>query len=198
VPSSSYPSLRPTCLSCSLASFYVAYHGECLQQWHPLMRARSAHWPLGVISLSMSTSAGRWVSSSPQASNLGSPTAHLNGHTVFPSLYNGHGHCLSLPYSTSPESPWHHVRNGNYELAEKMVNRLASSSERHLAKKKVSLMAHTNELECAIEENTSYFQCFKGIDLRRTEIACMVFAAQPFCGSAMVSTLVHNALGDIN
>jgi SP family general alpha glucoside:H+ symporter-like MFS transporter len=95
----------------------------------------------------------------------------------------------------APESPWHHVRNGNYELAEKMVNRLASPSERHLAKQKVSLMAHTNELERAIEEDTSYFQCFKGIDLRRTEIACMVFAAQPFCGSAMVSAMGQNAQG---
>jgi SP family general alpha glucoside:H+ symporter-like MFS transporter len=88
----------------------------------------------------------------------------------------------------APESPWHYVRVGDYEMAEKMVVRLASPSQRHLAKQKVSMMAHTDELEHALEANTSYFQCFKGIDLRRTEIACMVFAAQPFCGSSMAGT----------
>jgi SP family general alpha glucoside:H+ symporter-like MFS transporter len=88
----------------------------------------------------------------------------------------------------APESPWHYVRMGNYDMAEKMVKRLASPSQQHLAKQKVAMMAHTNELERALEANTSYFQCFKGIDLRRTEIACMVFAAQPFCGSVMAGT----------
>lgn len=58
----------------------------------------------------------------------------------------------------APESPWHYVRNGNYETAEKMINRLASPGQQHLAKQKVALMAHTNELEYALEANTSYFQ----------------------------------------
>jgi SP family general alpha glucoside:H+ symporter-like MFS transporter len=50
------------------------------------------------------------------------------------------------------------------------------------------MMVHTNELEKSLEENTSYLQCFKGIDRRRTEIACMAFAAQPICGSVMGGT----------
>lgn len=85
----------------------------------------------------------------------------------------------------APESPWHYVRCGKLDLAEKMVNRLSSPSQKHLARQKVAMMVHTNELEKSFEENTSYLQCFKGIDRRRTEIACMAFAAQPFCGSAM-------------
>jgi SP family general alpha glucoside:H+ symporter-like MFS transporter len=88
----------------------------------------------------------------------------------------------------APESPWHYVRKGNPAMAEKMLRRLASPTQNHLAKQKLSMMAHTNELERSLEDNTSYFQCFKGIDRRRTEIACMVFAAQPFCGSAMGGT----------
>jgi SP family general alpha glucoside:H+ symporter-like MFS transporter len=88
----------------------------------------------------------------------------------------------------APESPWHYVRMRNYDMAEKMVLRLASSSQKHLAKQKVAMMVHTDELERSIESNTSYLQCFKGIDLRRTEIACMVFTAQPFCGSVMAGT----------
>jgi SP family general alpha glucoside:H+ symporter-like MFS transporter len=88
----------------------------------------------------------------------------------------------------APESPWHYVRNDNHEMAEKMVKRLVSPSQQHLAKQQVAMMAHTNEIEYKLEANTSYLQCFKGIDLRRTEIACMVFAAQPFCGSVMAGT----------
>ncbi|KAH8722900.1 general substrate transporter [Phaeosphaeriaceae sp. PMI808] len=88
----------------------------------------------------------------------------------------------------APESPWHYVREGNREMAEKMVTRLTSPSQKHLTSQKVSMMIHTNELEKSLDENTSYLQCFKGIDLRRTEIACMAFAAQPFCGSVMAGT----------
>ncbi|PVI04244.1 sugar transporter [Periconia macrospinosa] len=88
----------------------------------------------------------------------------------------------------APESPWHFVRLGNLGMAEKMVARLGSPSQRHLAKQKVAMMVHTNELEKSLNDDTSYLQCFKGIDLRRTEIACMAFAAQPFCGSSMAGT----------
>jgi SP family general alpha glucoside:H+ symporter-like MFS transporter len=88
----------------------------------------------------------------------------------------------------APESPWYFVRVGNLDMAEEMVTRLGAPSQRHLAKQKVAMMVHTNELEKSFDENTSYLQCFKGIDLRRTEIACMVFAAQPFCGSSMAGT----------
>jgi SP family general alpha glucoside:H+ symporter-like MFS transporter len=88
----------------------------------------------------------------------------------------------------APESPWYFVRTGNLDMAEKMVVRLGTPAQQNLAKQKVAMMVHTNELEKSYDENTSYLQCFKGIDLRRTEIACMAFAAQPFCGSAMAGT----------
>ncbi|KAL1592463.1 hypothetical protein SLS59_009696 [Nothophoma quercina] len=88
----------------------------------------------------------------------------------------------------APESPWHYVRTGDLDMAERMITRLSSPSQRHLVKQKVAMMVHTNELERSMSEDTSYLQCFKGIDLRRTEIACMAFAAQPFCGSAMGGT----------
>jgi len=88
----------------------------------------------------------------------------------------------------APESPWYYVRSGNYDMAEKTVARLASISQKHFAKQTVAMMIHTNEIEKEIDANTSYLQCFKGTDLRRTEVACMAFAAQPFCGSSMAGT----------
>ncbi|KAK7409225.1 hypothetical protein QQX98_008601 [Neonectria punicea] len=56
------------------------------------------------------------------------------------------------------------------------------------SKQTVAMMIHTNEIETSIDRGTSYLGCFRGVDLRRTEIACLAFAAQPFCGSAMGGT----------
>ena len=88
----------------------------------------------------------------------------------------------------APESPWYYIRVGRYDEAEKSVMRLGSVSQRAHAKLTVAMMTHTNELEKDMHQGTSYLDCFKGVDLRRTEIACMAFAAQPFCGSAMGGT----------
>ncbi|RSL58606.1 hypothetical protein CEP54_007666 [Fusarium duplospermum] len=88
----------------------------------------------------------------------------------------------------APESPWYFIRTGNYDDAEKSVTRLGSTYKGVNAKQTVAMMIHTNEIEKSIDQGTSYIDCFRGVDLRRTEIACMAFAAQPFCGSAMGGT----------
>jgi SP family general alpha glucoside:H+ symporter-like MFS transporter len=36
-------------------------------------------------------------------------------------------------------------------------------------------MKKTNEVEENLSASKSYFDCFKGVNLRRTEIACMVW-----------------------
>lgn len=87
----------------------------------------------------------------------------------------------------APESPWHYVRAEQYVEAERSVMRLSSVTKDE-ARKTVAMMVHTNELEKSIADGTSYLDCFRGIDLRRTEIVCLAFMAQPFCGSAMGGT----------
>ncbi|KAF3057548.1 Maltose permease MAL31 [Trichoderma lentiforme] len=86
----------------------------------------------------------------------------------------------------APESPWFYVRQGLLSDAEKTIIRLGA--DRDMAKQTLAMMIHTNELEESIDKGTSYLDCFRGIDRYRTEIACMAFAAQPFCGSAMGGT----------
>lgn len=46
------------------------------------------------------------------------------------------------------------------------------------------MMRHTNELENEMTAGASYLDCFKGTDLRRTEIVCMVWAIQNFSGNS--------------
>jgi MFS transporter, SP family, general alpha glucoside:H+ symporter len=44
------------------------------------------------------------------------------------------------------------------------------------------MMVHTNEHEKYVSEGVSYWDCFTGVDLRRTEIICCVWMIQVFCG----------------
>lgn len=55
----------------------------------------------------------------------------------------------------------------------------------------VQMIKATNELEAAISADTSYIACFKGIDARRTEIACVAWVAQAFCGAALMGYSVQ-------
>ena len=45
-----------------------------------------------------------------------------------------------------------------------------------------SMMRLTNEHEKAISEGTAYWDLFRGIDLRRTEVASIAWACQNLCG----------------
>ncbi|KAJ5951053.1 Major facilitator superfamily domain general substrate transporter, partial [Penicillium vulpinum] len=82
-----------------------------------------------------------------------------------------------------PESPWYLVRRGKYVEAEKTVKSLMSESEKPQARPLVALMIHTNDLERDVTEGTSYWDCYKGTDLRRTEIACVSFVGQITSGA---------------
>ena len=48
------------------------------------------------------------------------------------------------------------------------------------------MMIHTNELEIQQTAGTSYLDCFKGNDLRRTELTVMTWVVQQTSGSAMM------------
>lgn len=83
----------------------------------------------------------------------------------------------------APESPWYLVRMGKMEEAEKSLRRLQSPKATHInPKKTLATIVYTNNLEEQLSVGTSYWDCFKGFELRRTEIACVVFAGQILCG----------------
>ncbi|KAK5077351.1 hypothetical protein LTR64_005168 [Lithohypha guttulata] len=85
----------------------------------------------------------------------------------------------------APESPWWLVRQGRYEDAKKSLLRLTSpkTDPTFSAEETVDMMRHTNELEKDMTEGASYLDCFKGVNLRRTEIVCMLFVSQNLAGN---------------
>ncbi|KAM0712299.1 hypothetical protein Q7P37_011394 [Cladosporium fusiforme] len=94
--------------------------------------------------------------------------------------------CILLPLVYfSPESPWYLVRMNRMEDAEASLNRLKSKKATHVdVKDTLATIIYTDNLEKQLSVGTSYFDCFKGVELRRTEIACLCFAGQILCGIA--------------
>ncbi|KIX01398.1 uncharacterized protein Z518_09124 [Rhinocladiella mackenziei CBS 650.93] len=88
----------------------------------------------------------------------------------------------------APESPWNAVRRNKFEQARKSLIRLhqdTSDKEREVDAS-LAYIRYTTELEKAETANASFFECFRGTNLRRTEINCVVWAAQILCGNAIL------------
>ena len=83
----------------------------------------------------------------------------------------------------APESPWWLVRKGRAEDAKKALLGLTSRTETNWSiDDTIALMIHTNEHEKSISAGLRYWDCFRGVDLRRTEIVSCVWMIQVFCG----------------
>ncbi|KAH8712212.1 general substrate transporter [Phaeosphaeriaceae sp. PMI808] len=93
---------------------------------------------------------------------------------------------LMIGVFLAPESPWWLVRKGRLEDAKKSLLRLTSLNREtdFDADETVAMMVHTTALEEKITQGASYLDCFKGVDLRRTEIVCMAWAIQNLSGNA--------------
>jgi SP family general alpha glucoside:H+ symporter-like MFS transporter len=91
----------------------------------------------------------------------------------------------------APESPWWLVRKGRHEDAKTALRALTSSASEDELDQTVSMMRHTDEVEREIEKEistgTSYFDCFKGVNLRRTEITIITWVIQAACGASLIS-----------
>jgi SP family general alpha glucoside:H+ symporter-like MFS transporter len=69
------------------------------------------------------------------------------------------------------------------EDAKRSIRRLGGSKTEDQINGQLAMMLHTIKIEAQIEAGTSYYDCFKGVDLRRTEICCLAFAGQILSGS---------------
>ncbi|KAJ5183939.1 hypothetical protein N7492_001555 [Penicillium capsulatum] len=83
----------------------------------------------------------------------------------------------------APESPWYLVRKDRLEDAKISIRRLAGSKTEDQINGQLAMMVHTSKIEAEIEAGTTYMDCFKGVDRRRTEICCVAFVGQILSGS---------------
>lgn len=84
-----------------------------------------------------------------------------------------------------PESPWWLVRKGRMEDAEASLRRLASSKVNVTAT--LAFIVETDRLEQELEAGSTYMDCFKKVNLRRTEISIGVYCAQVLSGIYLIN-----------
>ncbi|KAI9147080.1 alpha-glucoside permease [Paramyrothecium foliicola] len=91
----------------------------------------------------------------------------------------------------APESPWWLVRKDRHEEAKHSLLRLTSKNHDPNVDldldATIAMMEHTNAMEKVLTAGSAYTDCFKGTNLRRTEISCLTWFAQIFSGVAFMS-----------
>lgn len=75
----------------------------------------------------------------------------------------------------APESPWNAVRRNKPEVARKSLSRLVQESpdKEHEVEATLAYIVYTTDLEKAETADANFIDCFRGTNLRRTEIVCL-------------------------
>ncbi|EAA36263.1 putative maltose permease [Neurospora crassa] len=84
-----------------------------------------------------------------------------------------------------PESPWWLVRKGKLDEAEMVLRRLAS--DKVDVGKTLTVIVETDRLEQELEMGSTYWDCFRGVNLRRTEISMGVYCTQVLSGIYLIN-----------
>ncbi|KAI3391812.1 hypothetical protein diail_6774 [Diaporthe ilicicola] len=84
-----------------------------------------------------------------------------------------------------PESPWWLVRQGRRAEAEHSLRRLASDKVDVAAT--LAMIEETDRLEMELEAGSTYWDCFRGVNLRRTEISCGAYCTQVLSGIYLIN-----------
>ncbi|OOQ88780.1 General alpha-glucoside permease [Penicillium brasilianum] len=95
---------------------------------------------------------------------------------------------IAIGVALAPESPWWLIRKDRPEDARHALQRLTvpGRDPNFNADETIAMIRSTNELEKRMTQGTSYRDCFRGVERRRTEIVCLTWAAQSLCGSGLM------------
>jgi SP family general alpha glucoside:H+ symporter-like MFS transporter len=87
----------------------------------------------------------------------------------------------------APESPWWLVRKGDRQGARAALLRLTSRNQAGFSvDETIAMIEHTNEMEKKAKEGVGYLDCFRGVDLRRTEIVVGIWIVQTLGGQNLM------------
>jgi len=86
----------------------------------------------------------------------------------------------------APESPWWLVRHGKKEQALRSIQRLGKESKQN-AHEKLAMIERTVEIEAQLGGAPTLLDLWKGTDLRRTTIICLMYASQNFAGNLIAN-----------
>ncbi|KHN96048.1 Sugar/inositol transporter [Metarhizium album ARSEF 1941] len=92
----------------------------------------------------------------------------------------------------APESPWWHMRKNDRPAAAAALARLASRSHAGFnPSATLALIEHTNERERRLKEGVTYADCFRGVDLRRTEVVVGIWLVQTLGGQNLMGYFAY-------
>ncbi|KAJ1326869.1 MFS transporter SP family general alpha glucoside:H+ symporter [Microdochium nivale] len=92
----------------------------------------------------------------------------------------------------APESPWWYIRHGRRDEARAALLRLTSPNNPSFnVDETIAMIEHTNELERQAKEGVSYRDCFRGVDLRRTEIVVGIWLVQTLGGQNLMGYFAY-------
>jgi MFS transporter, SP family, general alpha glucoside:H+ symporter len=92
----------------------------------------------------------------------------------------------------APESPWWYVRHGDRESAKKSLLRLTSRDQPDFnADETIAMIEHTNAMEAHVSEGVRFRDCFKGTDLRRTEVVVGIWLVQTLGGQNLMGYFAY-------
>lgn len=85
-----------------------------------------------------------------------------------------------------PESPYWLMRKGRKAEALKSIERLGAKSKVN-AENSVAMIERTVQIEALKGGDAKITDLFKGVDLRRTIITCLIYASQNFAGNLIAN-----------
>lgn len=92
--------------------------------------------------------------------------------------------CILVPTLLfAPESAWWLMRRGRVEEARKALKKTCIDSPKINIHKTLAMMLKTDLVEIEIEKGTTYRECFKGPNRRRTEICLLLAVINNFTGN---------------
>ncbi|KAK3074873.1 hypothetical protein LTR53_002327 [Teratosphaeriaceae sp. CCFEE 6253] len=96
---------------------------------------------------------------------------------------------ILIGWPFAPESPWYLARKGRFDEAEQSLRRLASKEVD--IKPTMAMIIETDRLEQELEAGSTYMDCFRPSNRRRTEIAMGVYSIQVISGIYLIGYVTY-------